>query len=129
VLLEKSTYLHNILPTLGSFKSKFYLLLLYKLLKLITSSSRNRSRIKFCAIYGCLYAFVESCFNAFARDVMRYECRTLKQPSLCIRGQAIHKLEICNLEKICYMYPELSSGSGIVVEKVANPLLFFSLYF
>jgi hypothetical protein len=26
-------------------------------------------------------------------------------------------LEICNLEKICYMYPELSSGSGIVVEK------------
>uniref|UniRef100_A0A0E0M1M1 PDZ domain-containing protein n=1 Tax=Oryza punctata TaxID=4537 RepID=A0A0E0M1M1_ORYPU len=44
--------------------------------------------------------------------------RTLKQPSLCIRGQAIHKLAICNLEKICYTYPELSSGSGIVVEKV-----------
>ncbi|XP_052167565.1 uncharacterized protein LOC127784367 [Oryza glaberrima] len=48
--------------------------------------------------------------------------RTLKQPSLCIRGQAIHKLEICNLEKICYMYPELSSGSGIVVEKISEVL-------
>ncbi|KAF0913942.1 hypothetical protein E2562_025357, partial [Oryza meyeriana var. granulata] len=46
--------------------------------------------------------------------------RTLKQPSVCIRGQAIHKLEIRNLEKICYMYPELSSG--IVVKKISEVL-------
>uniref|UniRef100_A0A0A9H6W0 PDZ domain-containing protein n=1 Tax=Arundo donax TaxID=35708 RepID=A0A0A9H6W0_ARUDO len=48
--------------------------------------------------------------------------RAVKQPCLCIWGCALHSLEISNLEKICYKFPDLSSGSGIVVDKICGVL-------
>ncbi|XP_062198424.1 uncharacterized protein LOC133901165 isoform X2 [Phragmites australis] len=45
---------------------------------------------------------------------------TLKQPPLCIRGHALHSLELSNLEKICYRCPDLSTG--IVVHQIPEVL-------
>ncbi|TKW12672.1 hypothetical protein SEVIR_5G050300v4 [Setaria viridis] len=44
--------------------------------------------------------------------------RTLKLPCLCIRGHAVHSLELRSLEILCLNFPELSCGIGIVVDQV-----------
>ncbi|CAN6217771.1 unnamed protein product [Urochloa humidicola] len=44
--------------------------------------------------------------------------RTLKLPCLCIRGHAVHSLELRNLEILCLNFPELYYGIGIVVDQI-----------
>ncbi|CAL5081602.1 unnamed protein product [Urochloa decumbens] len=48
--------------------------------------------------------------------------RTLKLPCLCIRGHAVHSLELRNLEILCLNFPELSYGIGIVVDQIFGVL-------
>ncbi|CAM0146737.1 unnamed protein product [Urochloa decumbens] len=56
-----------------------------------------------------------------ARCLQHFKCfRILKQPCLCIRGHALHTMELSNLGKICYMFPDLCCGMGIVVDKVVT---------
>lgn len=46
--------------------------------------------------------------------------RTLKLPCLCIRGHAVHSLELRSLEILCLNFPELSCGIGIVVDQISG---------
>ncbi|CAM0146738.1 unnamed protein product [Urochloa decumbens] len=58
-----------------------------------------------------------------ARCLQHFKCfRILKQPCLCIRGHALHTMELSNLGKICYMFPDLCCGMGIVVDKISGEL-------
>ncbi|OQU85282.1 hypothetical protein SORBI_3004G210400 [Sorghum bicolor] len=56
-----------------------------------------------------------------ARCVKHFkEFRTLKQPCVCIRGHALHSLELSNLEILCLKFPNLSCGVGVVVDQISG---------
>lgn len=46
----------------------------------------------------------------------------VKQPCFYMRGHALHSLELRKLDQIYHQYPELSCGTGIVVEQIPEVL-------